>query len=1596
MSFCHLHVHSHYSLLDGLTKIPDLVKAAKKRGFSAVALTDHGVLYGAIEFYKACKKEGINPIIGCEIYVAPTSRFEKDSTNRYHHLVLLAENYTGYKNLMKLSSFGFTEGFYYKPRVDKELLRKYSEGIISSSACFGGEIAKILRKENNFEKAKEVALEYQDIFGKGNFFLEMMDLPALEGQMDLNDKLIELSKATGIPLIVTRDSHYLNPDDGEAQDILTCIRDGRVLDEPNRPSMQGIDFSLATEKEISSRFKHIPEAIHNTGKIADRVNIEIELDKWHFPPIPIPKGKTADEVLQEEVYENIPNFMEFTPEIKKRADYELDIIKTKGYSPYFLAVAEYVNFAKDKGIVETTRGSGAGSLVSYSLGITTVDPIYFKLPFERFLNPFRPSPPDIDTDFADDRRHEVIEHMVDIYGKDKVAHIITFGTMQARGALRDVGRALGFSYSFCDQVSKLIPFGAQGFNMNIAKAMDLEPDFKKMYKENPDVKRLVDLAMKVEGCARHTSMHAAGVVISPTPLTDFMPVQLDQDKNKIVTQYEFHSSEAAGVLKMDFLGIRNLSILGHAVEIVKKTLGEKIDIYNLPLDNKKTYDMLARGETVGVFQLSGSGMTKWLKEMKPNSIHDIMAIVALFRPGPMESIPEYIRRKQNPELVKYPDPRLKDILEMSYGLLVYQDDVMLTAIELAGYNWFDADKFRKAMGKKIPEEMARQKIKFYEGCKTHGKLKRQVIDELWTAIEPFAAYGFNKCLVGGTEIVNPKNGSIKTIKELFEEGKNTSVLSLGKDKKLISKSVPKIYKNGVKQIYKIKTRTGREIEATDNHPFLKFSGWNELKELQKGDLIAVPRKINYQSSAKIEDFKLKVLGYLLSEGNLCHPHGAYYYSSKKDEIKDFIKAVKGFKNINCKIYDKKKAISVYVGRKKQKEKSEINDWLKEIDVWGKNALQKTIPDFVFKLPLKSIAILIGSLWQGDGCVHNDKNGQIYYATSSEKLAKQLQHLLLRFKIISTIHKKKFKYRGGYKIGYTVNISRYNNIKLFSDNFLVHLLGEKKKKLKQVVKDNKILNGSLNKISARGTKDIIPSQVVGLIREEMSKKSLSAKQISKKLGLAERLFYLDKKKKGYTREVVLKIGKFLKNKELIDLAESEIYWDVIVEIKKLKKEMTYDLTVPKEHNFIADDFVVHNSHAASYGIVAYQTAYMKANYPIQYMTAVLIAESGDMDKVPAIIHECGKMDIEVLPPDVNHSFKSFAMIEPEDGGKTHIRFGLSGIKNVGENISEAIYRERKENGKFKDLEDFLSRVKDKDLNKRAIDSLAKCGAMDCFGIDRGVLIANIESILAFVKHLAVQRNTNQSSLFANTTIDIGSKVTLALAEPATEDEKLVWEKELLGLYVSSHPFKKIQKELEDILVPLNDLASQEKGQWVIVGGMLDKATKKITRKGSAMMFAVLQDLTDNLELLVFPKTYETTKDVWVENTPVIVIGKTSEEEGDDKLFVEKAYTVTNENIGMLKAQLSMGQTIDRTKKTTQSREVRGNLPVPRLELVLNSSENKEKIQKIKDLLSQITGDTPVFIKAGDKIIKTSYKIDPDKQVFDDLAQLAGEENLVLVR
>lgn len=746
MDFVHLHVHSHFSLLTGLPKIKELVKTAKERGFKALALTDYGSMYGMIQFYEKCLEEGIKPLLGCELFLALQSRHDRRAKidMSAYHLPMIAETFEGYQNIMRMSTIGHLEGFYYRPRIDKEVLRQYAKGVIAYSGCGGGEIPTMIRNGVSQEKVIETIREYVEIFGDGNFFLELQDHPEKEGQMQLNDTLVQLSKETGVPLIVTRDVHYLHTSDAEAQDVLTCIKDGRTLHEPGRNSFQHIDRSLCTGEEIARRFSHIPEALENTVKIAERCNVEVPIDQWHFPDVKLPEGKTAAEVLTAMTREGVlRRYSTITQEIEERLAMELDVIITRGYDKYFLAVSDYINWSKSKGIITTTRGSAAGSLVSYAIGITNVDPLRFRLPFERFLNPFRPTPPDVDGDFADYRRDEVIKYVTDTYGHDKVAQICTFGTMAARASIRDVGRALGYSYAQVDKVAKLVPPGAQGFPMTISRALEESSELKEVYDKNPEVKRMLDLAKKIEGCARHVSVHAAGVVICPEPLTNFTPLQLEPGGDKIITQYEMKSVEKAGVLKMDFLGLRNLSILEEAIRYVKKTKGVTVSIEEIPLDDTQTYEMLARGETGGLFQLSGPAMTRYLKELKPTIINDIMAMVALYRPGPMNSIPEYIARKNDPERITYIDKRLETILDMSYGVMTYQDDVLLTSIQLAGYSWGEADKLRKAMGKKIPEEMVKQKIKFHEGAVANG-MTSAAADELWALIEPFAAYGFNK------------------------------------------------------------------------------------------------------------------------------------------------------------------------------------------------------------------------------------------------------------------------------------------------------------------------------------------------------------------------------------------------------------------------------------------------------------------------------------------------------------------------------------------------------------------------------------------------------------------------------------------------------------------------------------------------------------------------------------------------------------------------------------------------------------------------------------------------------------------------------------
>ncbi len=748
--FVHLHVHSEFSLLDGLGKLDHLINRVKELGMDTMALTDHGAMYGSFKFYLKAKAAGIKPILGVETYVARRSRFDKEGkidTDPYH-LILLAQNETGYRNLMKLVTHAHLEGFYYKPRIDWDLLKELHEGIIATSACLAGQVPQLLLQDKDKE-AEEVALKYADLFGPDHYYIEIQKHPHIPEIDQVNEKLVALSRKLGLPLVATNDVHYVNADDAEAQEILLCVQTQRTIVEKNRPlsMLKSPDFYLRSPEEMTGLFIQYPEAIENTVKIANMCDITLSVGKWILPKFPVPDDRKPEEYLKELIYERAPGrYKDMRAEVKERIEYELDIITKKGYATYFLIVSDFVNWAKEHGIaVGPGRGSAAGSVISYILGITGLDPFFFRLPFERFLNPLRPSPPDIDLDFADDRRDEVIAYVTNRYGDDKVAQIITFGTMEARGAVRDAGRALGMPYAQPDRIAKMIPPGAQGFGMTIDKAIDQSPELATAYRTEPETKRLLDVARKLEGVARHASVHAAGVVIADKPLVEYTPLQRESKGNKVVTQYDMYTvgEDGVGLMKMDFLGLRNLTIMAAALAFIKTTQGKTIDLYSIPLTDKKTFEMLAIGETTGVFQLESAGMRRYIKELKPTTIYDLMAMVALFRPGPMLVIPQYIARKNNPKTITYPDPRLAEVLKQSYGLICYQDDVLLTAITLAGYSWGDADKLRKAVGKKIPSEMKKQQEKFIDGCVKNGMTKQKA-EEIFHLIEPFAGYGFNK------------------------------------------------------------------------------------------------------------------------------------------------------------------------------------------------------------------------------------------------------------------------------------------------------------------------------------------------------------------------------------------------------------------------------------------------------------------------------------------------------------------------------------------------------------------------------------------------------------------------------------------------------------------------------------------------------------------------------------------------------------------------------------------------------------------------------------------------------------------------------------
>ncbi|MEA2097908.1 MAG: DNA polymerase III subunit alpha, partial [Patescibacteria group bacterium] len=1202
MKFTHLHTHSHYSLLDGLAKIDDLIDKAIELNMDSLALTDHGVMYGIIEFYQKAKAKNIKPILGVEAYVATGSRYNKNAgvDNKRNHLILLAKNETGYKNLIKLTTSAHLEGFYYKPRIDKELLRKYSEGIIASSACIAGEVPRAILS-GDLKKAEKIIGEFQEIFGKENFYLELQHHPSFKEQEIVNKALIDLSKITSAPLVAANDVHYINAEDDKAQDILMCIQMNRTVNEKDRLSMVGDDYSLKSQETMIEQFKHIPEAIDNTQRIVEACNVEIGLGKILLPYYKVPGDLPSDEYLEKLCRGEIGRrYGKTNEEIEKRLQFELDTIKKMGFDSYFLIVQDFVNWSKKEGIiVGPGRGSAAGSIVSYLIGITDIDPLKYNLLFERFLNPDRISMPDIDLDFADNRRDEVLKYVSQKYGEDHVAQIITFGTMAARAAIRDTGRALGLPYSFCDKIAKAIPMFTK-----LPDALANVKELKDLYSSNSEAKNLIDNALKLEGVARHSSTHACGVVISKNTLNHYTPCQFPPQNNSgIVTQYEMHNIEDLGLLKMDFLGLKNLTVLENALKIISKTKEDKIDLSLIPLNDEKTLKLFQQGKTTGVFQFESSGMKRYLKKLEPTDFEDVIAMVALYRPGPLNSgmVDEFIDRKHGKKKIVYKHPIMENALKNTYGIIVYQEQVMRLSKDMANFTGGQADTLRKAMGKKIAELMAKMKEEFIKGC-LENDISEKIAKETFSDMEKFAEYGFNRCLTGDTIVIDSETGKQFKLEELYKiykkDGRLPSILTLKENYKLGASKIMKVYDNGTKEIYQVKTRLGRIIKATSNHPFKTINGWENLENLESGDMIGVAR-----------------------------------------------------------------------------------------------------------------------------CVPINKD------------------------------------------------------------------------IKKAVKDHPILNGTVKKTTARGSKDIIPVQIKDLIRTKIRQSGYSLKEFSKKYNIAERLFFDETKKRGYLRETVEVIGKILKDKEILELAQSDIYWDEIVEIKKIGKEKTFDLTIERTHNFVANDIIVHNSHAVCYAFIGYQTAYLKAHYPAEFMASLLTADQENIDRVAIEVDECRQMGIEVLPPDVNKSFINFGVIN--ENKKEEIRFGLSAIKNVGHNIVETIVKERKENGEYESIEDFVLRVESRDLNKKSMESLIKTGAFDSME-ERSKLLANMERILNFAKEHQQAKNNGQVSLFG----DLGSsedninKLQLTNAKLIDKKERMAWEKELLGLYVSDHPLKEYSSYLRN--------------------------------------------------------------------------------------------------------------------------------------------------------------------------------------------------------
>ncbi len=1302
--FVHLHVHSEYSLLDGAAQLEKLVAKAKELKFPAIALTDHGNLFGAIDFYLAAQKSGVKPILGCELYIAPGGRTERGSQDGGYeganHLTVLVRDLTGYQNLIKLVSKAYLEGFYYKPRVDKELLAQHAEGLLVLSGCLNSEVSRAI-SAGDLDRARQTAGWYREVFGKDHYFMEIQ-AHGLPEQVKVTAETLAIAKAIGAPIAGTNDSHYLEAGHARAHEALLCIQTGSGMSDPNRWRFSSEEFYVKSAEEMARVFADTPQACRNTLAVAERCNLTLDFGRFHLPRYVVPDTHTLETYLEEQTREGLKRRYGPSPgdALEARLTHELAVIEKMGFAGYFLVVWDFIHYARSHGVaVGPGRGSSAGSLVAYCLGITNIDPMRYGLLFERFLNPERISMPDMDIDFADDRRDEVIRYVADKYGRDRVAHIITFGTLGAKAAIRDVGRVLGMSYADVDRIAKLVP----GFPLNITldDAYQKSPPLAEMVKTQANVKELWDIARALEGCTRHASVHASAVVISDEPLDTHIPLYKDPKRPELITGYAMGPIEKLGLLKMDFLGLRTLTVLANTVQLVKESHDVTIDLDTLPLDDARAYALLSEAKTFGVFQLESSGMREALRGLRPERLEDVIAMVSLYRPGPMELIPDFIARKHGRAKITYEHPAMETFTRETYGIMVYQEQIMQIASEMGGFTMGEADTLRRAMGKKDRDLMAKQREKFLSGCKERGTASAKA-ERVWELMEKFAGYGFNKCLAADTW-VEMADGSRKPITAIREGD-----LVLTKDGPHPARSVRP---SGIRPVGRLRLANGMFVRCTGDHPIFTQRGWVDAQDLAGSDAVAVL---------------------------------------------DTVAAA-----------DLRVAARRAAGRR--------------------HAPTPTLAE----APL---------MWTAPA--------------------------------------------------------------------------------------------------------------------------------------------------GFTPEGV---------------------------------EPTYDFEVPGAASFIANGVAVHNSHAAAYALVAYQTAYFKANYPVEFMAALLTSEMGDTDKIVKYIEECRAMGLRVQPPDVNVSQVRFSV-----AGDT-IRFGLAAIKNVGEAAMESILRTRADDGAFKTLEDFCVRVDLRLVNRRVIESLIKAGAFDALGLPRAHLLAQCDLALDSGQRQQRERAEGQASFF-----DLlpppappprTAEPTAAVVAEWDDDQRLGYEKEVLGFYVSGHPLARFEGVAESLGVTSTaDLASRGHGARVTLFGHVAALKETATKSGNRMAFLTLEDMTGTVEVTVFPEPFKAAAPYLRARDPIVVRGRV--DDGD------KGRVVLAEDVRLLEQSLAAGGRPRNGGEATACR-VR----------VRAGEDSAERLATLRRLCEEYPGGVPVFVHVllptTEVVVRArAVSVDVTKDLVARIEELLGPGTTVI--